>query len=187
MFGKGKKEKDIQKMLEGLTPEEKSDLLEALKGEESEEQKGEETNENSTNESVNQEVANANDEKVNEGAEIPNDTNPATDGEAQPTDAIPVSEVMLKSDFAKYLEQFENRFKNIEEKNAQLENQKAQLENQNKELTDKATALEKENEDLKEKYENNSFGNYGNKSNDDKVNGVAPKESFKEYADKYFK
>ena len=49
MFGKGKKEKDIQKVLEGLTPEEKQDLLESLKTDESNEQKGNETNVDSTN------------------------------------------------------------------------------------------------------------------------------------------
>lgn len=179
MFGKGKKEKDIQKVLEGLTPEEKSDLLEALKGDESKEQKGDETNVSPTNESANQEVANANDEKGNEGAEIPNDTTPATDEEAQQSNAISVDDVMLKGDFQKYVEQFENRFKAIEEKNATLENQ-------NKELNDKNVALQKENEDLKAKYENNSFGQYGNKANDDKNNSTT-KESFQAYADKYFK
>lgn len=180
MFGKGKKEKDIQKVLEGLTPEEKQDLLEALKGDESNEQKGNETNENSTN-GATEVDASANNEKVNEGAATPNDTNPASnEGEAQPTEAIPVSEVMLKSDFQKYVEQFDTRFKSLEEKNTALENQ-------NKDLTDKNNALAKENEDLKAKYENGSFGNYNNKANDDKNNDGKPKESFTEYANKYFK
>ena len=72
MFGKGKKEKDIQKMLDGLTPEEKSDLFESLKAlqeaktDENNEQKGNETDKNSTD-GANPEVANANDEKNYKG------------------------------------------------------------------------------------------------------------------------
>lgn len=179
MFGKGKKEKDIQKVLEGLTPEEKQDLLEALKGDENNEQKGEDTSKDSTN-GVDSDSANGNDEKVNEGATTSNDTNPADNDEnTQEPNAIPVSEVMLKSDFQEYLNQFETRFKNLEDKNTALENQ-------NKELTDKNTALAKENEDLKAKYENNSFGNYGNKANDDK-NTNKEKENFNTYMGKFFK
>lgn len=186
MFGKGKKEKDIQKMLDGLTLEEKSDLFESLKAlqevktdaktDENNEQKGNETDKNSTD-GANPEVANVNDEKVNEGATTSNDTNPATDDEAQQPNALSVDDVMLKSDFEKYLEQFENRFKGLEEKNATLENQ-------NKDLTDKNKALEDENAKLKEKYENGSFGQYGNKANDDKNNSTT-KETFDTYKNKF--
>ena len=107
MFGKGKKEKDIQKVLEGLTPEEKQDLLESLKADESNEQKGNETNENSTN-GANPTETNES-EKVVEGATTSNDNNPVEQEEQaqqEPTqpNAISVDDVMLKSDFEKYLE-----------------------------------------------------------------------------------
>jgi hypothetical protein len=182
MFGKGKKEKDIQKVLEGLTPEEKQDLLESLKADESNEQKGNETNENSTN-GANPTETNES-EKVVEGATTSNDNSPVEQEEQaqqEPTqpNMLRVEDVMLKSDFEKYLEEFNKRLDASNEKLTALEKHNADLEAKNNELA-------KENEDLKAKYENNSFGNYGNRANDDKGESNK-KESFKDYADKYFK
>lgn len=182
MFGKGKKEKDIQKVLEGLTPEEKQDLLESLKADESNEQKGNETNVDSTNGADVKPTSES--EKVVEGATTSNDNNPVVEEqqaqeEQEPTNAIPIEDVMLKSDFEKYLEEFNKRLDASNEKLTALEKHNADLEAKN-------NALAKENEDLKAKYENNSFGNYGNRSNDDKGESNK-KESFKDYADKYFK
>lgn len=166
MFGKGKKEKDITKMLEGLTPEEMQDLQEAINGY-NESQKGNATNEtNSENQA--QQSASEN-EKSNEVAKTTDDTTPA-DNEQH--NAIPIENVMLKSDFDEYVKKFEERLNG--------------LANENEDLKKKNQELEKQNGDLKEKYENNSFGNYKNNA----TNGnqeVKPKETFKDYTDKFFK
>lgn len=166
MFGKGKKEKDIQKLLEGLTPEEMNDLTEAINAY-NESQKGNATNENSSNA---QDNASEN-EKSNEVAPTTDDTTPAENNEQQPN-AIPIENVMLKSDFEEYVKQFEEKFSNVQKENEELKN--------------KNSELEKEKEDLKEKYEKGSFGNYTDKSANASQQ-VKTKETFKEYTDKFFK
>lgn len=170
MFGKSKKEKDIQSMLEGLTPEQMKDLQEAINSYNAS-QEGNATNENSTN--VEKETtANANSEKGNEVAKTTDDTTPADDSNQQEPNAIPIENVMLKSDFEEYVKKFEDRLNGVA--------------SENKELKDKNEALAKENEELKQKYEKNSFGTYKNNS----TNGnqeVKPKEDFKSYTSKFFK
>ena len=148
---------------------------------ESNEQKGNLTDANSTND-ANVQPTNES-EKVVEGATTSNDNNPVEEEqqaqEQEPTNAIPIEDVMLKSDFQKYLEEFNKKLDASNEKLTALEKHNADLEAKN-------NALAKENEDLKAKYENNSFGNYGNRATDNKGENNK-KESFKDYADKYFK
>lgn len=172
MFGKGKKEKDVLKMVESLSAEEKQDLIEALmpqenKAQEQPSQPTQQEQETSTNEQ----------EKVVEGAPTPVDTNQDVSNNENPSqeqgeNGIPIDDVMLKSEAQKYFESFEAKLNSIVKENQDLKNAKAELEAQNKEL--------------KDKYENNSFGNYNDKSTNDN-NKSNNYESANDYFSKFFK
>lgn len=175
MFGRGNKEKNIQKMLDNLSPDEKNDLLALLQGDN---EKGENASENSTASNVeNQNTTNPNDEKPNEVAKTTDEVEPVVSKDNQQNEQekqgnlISVDDIMLKDDFKKYVEDFEKRY-NVVIK----EKEEMQLQNE---------TLAKENEELKQKYENTSFGNYTTKSTDGKVE---PKknETFDDYANQFF-
>lgn len=175
MFGKGKKEKDVVKMLDGLSAEEKQDLFELLKG--TQEVKAD----NTSNENPTSETSTTNEEKAVEVAKTTDDTNPdvsqvqevAEQQEAQEMEAIPISEVLTKGEAQKYFEAFEARLKSLEEKNASLEKENSELK--------------QNNEELKEKYENNSFGNYTQRDVNTNTNDNKKGETAKDYFDKFFK
>lgn len=175
MFGKGKKEKDVVKMLDGLSAEEKQDLFELLKG--TQEVKAD----NTSNENPTSETSTTNEEKAVEVAKTTDDTNPdvsqvqevAEQQEAQEMEAIPISEVLTKGEAQKYFEAFEERLKSLEEKNATLEKENSELK--------------QNNEELKEKYENNSFGNYTQRDVNGNTNDNKKGETAKDYFDKFFK
>lgn len=175
MFGKGKKEKDVVKMLDGLSAEEKQDLFELLKG--TQEVKAD----NTSNENPTSETSTTNEEKAVEVAKTTDDTNPdvsqvqevAEQQEAQEMEAIPISEVLTKGEAQKYFEAFEERLKSLEEKNASLEKENSELK--------------QNNEELKEKYENNSFGNYTQRDVNTNTNDNKKGETAKDYFDKFFK
>lgn len=175
MFGKGKKEKDVVKMLDGLSAEEKQDLFELLKG--TQEVKAD----NTSNENPTSETSTTNEEKAVEVAKTTDDTNPdvsqvqevAEQQEAQEMEAIPISEVLTKGEAQKYFEAFEERLKSVEEKNATLEKENSELK--------------QKNEELKEKYENNSFGNYTQRDVNTNTNDNKKGETAKDYFDKFFK
>lgn len=175
MFGKGKKEKDVVKMLDGLSAEEKQDLFELLKG--TQEVKAD----NTSKENPTSETSTTNEEKAVEVAKTTDDTNPdvsqvqevAEQQEAQEMEAIPISEVLTKGEAQKYFEAFEERLKSLEEKNASLEKENSELK--------------QNNEELKEKYENNSFGNYTQRDVNTNTNDNKKGETAKDYFDKFFK
>lgn len=175
MFGKGKKEKDVVKMLDGLSAEEKQDLFELLKG--TQEVKAD----NTSNENPTSETSTTNEEKAVEVAKTTDDTSPdvsqvqevAEQQEAQEMEAIPISEVLTKGEAQKYFEAFEERLKSLEEKNATLEKENSELK--------------QNNEELKEKYENNSFGNYTQRDVNTNTNDNKKGETAKDYFDKFFK
>lgn len=175
MFGKGKKEKDVVKMLDGLSAEEKQDLFELLKG--TQEVKAD----NTSNENPTSETSTTNEEKAEEVAKTTDDTSPdvsqvqevAEQQEAQEMEAIPISEVLTKGEAQKYFEAFETRLKSLEEKNASLEKENSELK--------------QNNEELKEKYENNSFGNYTQRDVNTNTNDNKKGETAKDYFDKFFK
>lgn len=175
MFGKGKKEKDVVKMLDGLSAEEKQDLFELLKG--TQEVKAD----NTSNENPTSETSTTNEEKAVEVAKTTDDTSPdvsqvqevAEQQEAQEMEAIPISEVLTKGEAQKYFEAFETRLKSLEEKNASLEKENSELK--------------QNNEELKEKYENNSFGNYTQRDVNTNTNDSKKGETAKDYFDKFFK
>lgn len=175
MFGKGKKEKDVVKMLDGLSAEEKQDLFELLKG--TQEVKAD----NTSNENPTSETSTTNEEKAVEVAKTTDDTSPdvsqvqevAEQQEAQEMEAIPISEVLTKGEAQKYFEAFETRLKSLEEKNATLEKENSELK--------------QNNEELKEKYENNSFGNYTQRDVNTNTNDNKKGETAKDYFDKFFK
>lgn len=178
MFGKGKKEKDVVKMLDGLSAEEKQDLFELLKG--TQEVKAD----NTSNENPTSETSTTNEEKAVEVAKTTDDTNPDVSQvqpvaeqqeqqEAQEMEAIPISEVLTKGEAQKYFEAFEARLKSLEEKNASLEKENSELK--------------QNNEELKEKYENNSFGNYTQRDVNTNTNDNKKGETAKDYFDKFFK
>lgn len=177
MFGKGKKEKDVLKMVESLSAEEKQDLIEALMPQENQAQEQpqeqpqqEIKNETSTNEQ----------EKVVEVAKTTDDTNQDVSNNENPIqqeqqdeggNGISIDDVMLKSEAQKYFESFEAKLNSIMKENQDLKNQKAELEAQNKEY--------------KDKYENNAFGNYNDKSTNDN-NKSNNYESASDYFSKFF-
>lgn len=176
MFGKGKKEKDVVKMLDGLSAEEKQDLFELLKG--TQEVKAD----NTSNENPTSETSTTEKEKAVEVAKTTDDTSPdvsqqvqevAEQQEAQEMEAIPISEVLTKGEAQKYFEAFEERLKSLEEKNATLEKENSELK--------------QNNEELKEKYENNSFGNYTQRDVNTNTNDNKKGETAKDYFDKFFK
>lgn len=179
MFGKGKKEKDVVKMLDGLSAEEKQDLFELLKG--TQEVKAD----NTSNENPTSETSTTNEEKAVEVAKTTDDTSPdesqvqpveeimKEQQEAQEMEAIPISEVLTKGEAQKYFEAFEERLKAQEEKNATLEKENSELK--------------QNNEELKEKYENNSFGNYTQRDVNTNTNDNKKGETAKDYFDKFFK
>lgn len=170
MFGKGKKEKDIVAVLKDLTPEERADLYEALKPTEdtakvennSTNSKNAETTETTTKE-----------EKVIEASEKANDNNPVVEETDQQENGIPISDVMLKSEFQKYVDSFEAKFNAIVKENKDL-----------KEANDK---LAKEKEELHNKYETDSFGNYDNKAHNGNANDGKQRETAQDYISKFFK
>lgn len=176
MFGKNKKERDLSQLLEKLTPEEKQDLVAKL-NETSEGEKPSETTPASTEtkvveEDVDKTIA----EKGKEGAKTPVEDTPATETEQpqvqeEQPNAIPIENVMLKSDFEKYIQDFEARLNGVKKENEQLQAENKQLA--------------QENEELKEKYENGSFGNYNNR-NTNSNNEKPAKESYDEYMKKFF-
>lgn len=175
MFGKGKKEKDVLKMVESLSAEEKQDLIEALMPQESQAQEQplqqpqqETQQETSTNEK----------EKVVEVAKTTDDTNQDVSNNETPNqeqdnggNGISIDDVMLKSEFQKYVESFEAKFNSVIKENQDLKNQKAELEAKNNEY--------------REKYENNSFGNYKDNSTNDN-NKSNNYESASDYFSKFF-
>lgn len=168
MFGKNKKEKELSQLLEKLTPEEKQDLISKLT-ETSEGEKPSETTPTTTETKVVEEkVDKPNVEKSDEGAKTPVEDTPATETEQpqvqEQPNAIPIENVMLKSDFEKYIQDFEARLNGVKKENEQLA---------------------QENKELKEKYENGSFGNYNN-HNTDGTNDKPAKESYDEYMKKFF-
>lgn len=175
MFGKGKKEKDVVKMLDGLSAEEKQDLFELLKG--TQEVKAD----NTSNENPTSETSTTKKEEAGEVAKTTDDTSPdvsqvqevAEQQEAQEMEAIPISEVLTKGEAQKYFEAFELRLKSLEEKNATLEKENSELK--------------QNNEELKEKYENNSFGNYTQRDVNTNTNDNKKGETAKDYFDKFFK
>lgn len=178
MFGKGKKEKDVVKMLDGLSAEEKQDLFELLKG--TQEVKAD----NTSNENPTSETSTTNEEKAVEVAKTTDDTSPDVaqvqpvaeqqeQQEAQEMEAIPISEVLTKGEAQKYFEAFEARLKSLEEKNASLEKENSELK--------------QNNEELKEKYENNSFGNYTQRDVNTNTNDNKKGETAKDYFNKFFK
>ena len=172
MFGKGKKEKDIFNMVESLTPEQKADLVALLQ----------ETNEpkvEDTPKETQKETATATNEKenVNEVATKTDDTNAAEQqsGDETPDNSragIDINDVMLKSEFQKYVESFEAKYEAVVKENKDISEKYAELENKNKELA--------------EKYEKGSFGNYTDKSTND-FNEKKEYESAKDYFNKFFK
>ena len=172
MFGKGKKEKDIFNMVESLTPEQKADLVALLQ----------ETNEpkvEDTPKETQKETATATNEKenVNEVATKTDDTNAAEQqsGGETPDNSragIDINDVMLKSEFQKYVESFEAKYEAVVKENKDISEKYAELENKNKELA--------------EKYEKGSFGNYTDKSTND-FNEKKEYESAKDYFNKFFK
>ena len=185
MFGKGKKEKDVVKMLDGLSAEEKQDLFELLKG--TQEVKAD----NTSNENPTSETSTTNEEKAVEVAKTTDDTSPDVaqvqpveeqeqQQEAQEMEAIPISEVLTKGEAQKYFEAFEARLKSLEDKNASLEKENSELKQNNEEL-------KRNNEELKEKYENNSFGNYTQRDVNTNTNDNKKGETAKDYFGRFFK
>lgn len=172
MFGKGKKEKDIFNMVDGLTPEQRADLIEYLKP--MEEAKVEENTKETQKENA---TATNEKESVNEVETKTDDTNVAEqpNGDETPDNSragIDINDVMLKSEFQKYVESFEAKFEAVTK--------------ENKDLAQKNTELEAKNKELAEKYEKGSFGNYNDKSTND-FNKGKEYESANDYFNKFFK
>ena len=131
MFGKGKKEKDIVAVLKDLTPEERADLYEALKPTE-DTAKVENNSTNSKNAETTE--ATTKEEKVIEASEKANDNNPVVEETNQQENGIPISDVMLKSEFQKYVDSFEAKFNAIVKENKDLKEANDKLAKEKEEL-----------------------------------------------------